>query len=551
MLLWCDLVVVYNNSRTKDCPPNNHYTAMSEFFIKRGEKVQGPLNLTTVKRLADAGKLRESDLIARSKSGVFTEITHYFKLSQTQGHSGADSGMPAAGVAPPPPPVAEWHVSVNGQTQTTCTMDQLVMAIRSGEVGKGTMVWTAALGDWTVAGQVPQLAGYFQTAAPPTPPPVPETNIQQSAICDPNNAAALTTPSVQGIQATGEKQIGSAKNDRSKEQPSPIGVRDDSHDIQPKNPKRSFMERCIRPIKNWYQSPLTIKKCAIGSFALLLPSIVLVIAFEGLLNRNYISNPENFIGTWEEYYIDDFGVTQKSPLTFYLRTNGTAECKHKSDTGKSTLGTWYHRYRPWARGAGLVRSRRLAIVGQTNAGNVSSHFLEIASVEKDSIKFKSGEGNNISPLWTDYANAERTWIRISKDADQIQNISSEDTTQNQNESSIQTEGRESDTDSAISIVFKSVIRTQLKNPDSASFTGMEIKRVNKFPDFFPFEETSGFAAACTVRATNSFGGVVPENYIGFFTENANVIVVQSMEEFVERISISHMGDFMSWSRETF
>jgi len=57
VLLWCDLVVVYNNSRTKDCPPNNHYTAMSEFFIKRGEKVQSPLNLTTVKRLADAGKL--------------------------------------------------------------------------------------------------------------------------------------------------------------------------------------------------------------------------------------------------------------------------------------------------------------------------------------------------------------------------------------------------------------------------------------------------------------------------------------------------------------
>jgi len=73
---------------------------MSEFFIKRGEKVQGPLNLTTVKRLADAGKLRESDLIARSKSGVFTEITHYFKLSQNQGGASSKSTTNSSGSDP-------------------------------------------------------------------------------------------------------------------------------------------------------------------------------------------------------------------------------------------------------------------------------------------------------------------------------------------------------------------------------------------------------------------------------------------------------------------
>ena len=73
---------------------------MSEFFIKRGEKVQGPLNLATVKRLADAGKLRESDLIARSKSGVFTEITHYFKLSQNQGGASSKSTTNSSGSDP-------------------------------------------------------------------------------------------------------------------------------------------------------------------------------------------------------------------------------------------------------------------------------------------------------------------------------------------------------------------------------------------------------------------------------------------------------------------
>ena len=36
---------------------------MSEFCIKRGKRVQGPLSLAKIKRLADAGKLRESALI--------------------------------------------------------------------------------------------------------------------------------------------------------------------------------------------------------------------------------------------------------------------------------------------------------------------------------------------------------------------------------------------------------------------------------------------------------------------------------------------------------
>ena len=64
---------------------------MSQYFIKRGEKVQGPLSLKSLKRLADTGQLRESDLVARSKSGVFTEITHYFKLSQNQGEASSKS----------------------------------------------------------------------------------------------------------------------------------------------------------------------------------------------------------------------------------------------------------------------------------------------------------------------------------------------------------------------------------------------------------------------------------------------------------------------------
>ena len=82
-------------------------------------------------------------------------------------------GSPGAGPAtavPPPPPVSVWHVAVNGQTQGPYNDAQLVQAIQSGQVSNATHVWSPALGAWTPAGQVPQLAGYFGPATPPPPP---------------------------------------------------------------------------------------------------------------------------------------------------------------------------------------------------------------------------------------------------------------------------------------------------------------------------------------------------------------------------------------------
>ncbi len=88
------------------------------------------------------------------------------------GQGGVAPGTPAAaGGPPPPPPVAQWHVAVDGQTRGPYSIEQLVAGISAGDVGQGTMVWTAAIGGWTAAGQIPQLAGYFQAATPPPPPP--------------------------------------------------------------------------------------------------------------------------------------------------------------------------------------------------------------------------------------------------------------------------------------------------------------------------------------------------------------------------------------------
>ncbi|MCA8995261.1 MAG: DUF4339 domain-containing protein, partial [Planctomycetaceae bacterium] len=75
--------------------------------------------------------------------------------------------------APPPPPQLVWHIAVGGQTQGPFDQTQLAQGIQSGQVTRETLVWNPGLGNWTAAGQVPQLGAYFGAATPPPPPPVP------------------------------------------------------------------------------------------------------------------------------------------------------------------------------------------------------------------------------------------------------------------------------------------------------------------------------------------------------------------------------------------
>ena len=80
-------------------------------------------------------------------------------------------GMAGSVMAPPPPPQNVWHVAVAGQSQGPFDDQQIAAGIQRGEVTPATNVWSPALGNWTPAGQVPQLAAYFGAAVPPPPPP--------------------------------------------------------------------------------------------------------------------------------------------------------------------------------------------------------------------------------------------------------------------------------------------------------------------------------------------------------------------------------------------
>jgi membrane protease subunit (stomatin/prohibitin family) len=137
----------------------------------------------------------EKALDSRSSMGVLGDLQRFQQYQMGQailaaannpagglGAAGAGLGLGVAMLGqmpqamapapPPPPPANVWHVAVNGQTQGPFPEPQLAQAIAAGQVAASTMVWTPALGAWTAAGQVAQLAGYFR-APPPPPPPAP------------------------------------------------------------------------------------------------------------------------------------------------------------------------------------------------------------------------------------------------------------------------------------------------------------------------------------------------------------------------------------------
>ena len=88
------------------------------------------------------------------------------------GMMGGAPGMGGPGMAsPPPPPMAAWHVAVNGQTQGPFSPQQIASGVASGEVKPDTLVWSNGMAGWLAAGQVPQLQSYFAGSAPPPPLP--------------------------------------------------------------------------------------------------------------------------------------------------------------------------------------------------------------------------------------------------------------------------------------------------------------------------------------------------------------------------------------------
>jgi membrane protease subunit (stomatin/prohibitin family) len=82
----------------------------------------------------------------------------------------AGPGMP--GMTPPPPPVVQYNIAVNGQTTGPFNLQQLAQMAQSGQFTRDSMVWKQGMENWAAAGSVQELSSVFGSVPPP-PPPAP------------------------------------------------------------------------------------------------------------------------------------------------------------------------------------------------------------------------------------------------------------------------------------------------------------------------------------------------------------------------------------------
>jgi len=72
---------------------------------------------------------------------------------------------------PPPPPVTQYLLSVNGQQAGPFDMQQLQQMVINGQLVTNTYVWKQGMQNWVEAGQVMELQSLFNSMPPPPPPP--------------------------------------------------------------------------------------------------------------------------------------------------------------------------------------------------------------------------------------------------------------------------------------------------------------------------------------------------------------------------------------------
>ncbi len=71
------------------------------------------------------------------------------------------------GSVPPPPPIVQFHVVVNGAQAGPFNLQQLQAMAASGQLNKTSLVWKNGLANWLAADTQPELAALFMNVPPP------------------------------------------------------------------------------------------------------------------------------------------------------------------------------------------------------------------------------------------------------------------------------------------------------------------------------------------------------------------------------------------------
>jgi membrane protease subunit (stomatin/prohibitin family) len=91
--------------------------------------------------------------------GMGNQMGNAFQNNQFNGNTGGNT--------PPPPPIVQFHVAVNGQQSGPFNMQQLQSMAMQGQLTKQTLVWKAGMAGWLGAETQPELAGLFNNVPPP------------------------------------------------------------------------------------------------------------------------------------------------------------------------------------------------------------------------------------------------------------------------------------------------------------------------------------------------------------------------------------------------
>jgi membrane protease subunit (stomatin/prohibitin family) len=78
-------------------------------------------------------------------------------------------GGPSPAMPPPPVPTVVWHIAEAGESVGPFNAAQLAQAAAAGRVTRETLVWSAGMPGWTMAGEVEALASLFAADPPPVP----------------------------------------------------------------------------------------------------------------------------------------------------------------------------------------------------------------------------------------------------------------------------------------------------------------------------------------------------------------------------------------------
>jgi membrane protease subunit (stomatin/prohibitin family) len=77
---------------------------------------------------------------------------------------------------PPPPPVIQYMVLINGQQSGPCNLEQLRQLIASHTINENTYVWKQGMSNWDIIRNIGELSSLLQPSpanVPPPPPPPP------------------------------------------------------------------------------------------------------------------------------------------------------------------------------------------------------------------------------------------------------------------------------------------------------------------------------------------------------------------------------------------